>query len=319
MNDSPKREYSFKEIFLNHKFCVAQSRKDCDTSVYFGGRKFASPVIPANMKSVVDEDTCEFLAKNGWFYIMHRFGTDNEKFCLNMQEKGYFSSISIGVNEDSYDQLRSMKAHNVVPEYITLDIANAWSVKAMGMIRFVKDNFPLSNLIVGNYSSENAVIDLENWGADATKVGIAQGKVCTTYLATGFGRPQFSAVLESARVAKKPIISDGSIQDIGDIAKALVAGAEMVMCGSLFAGYKESAGEIIDIDGKTYKQYFGSASYNNVLNDRHVEGKCILVDYKGEMSRLMEKIQDGLMSAISYAGGKDLDALRNNVTWGVKQ
>jgi len=312
-----KLELAFQDICLNHKKCIVNSRSECDTSVILGGRKFKCPVVPANMKSVVSVETCEFLCQNNWFYIMHRFGIDNYEFTKNMQEKGYISSVSIGVNNDSYDQLKRMSDDKVIPEYITLDIANAWSVKSQRMIDFVKKNFPESFLIVGNYSSTEAVRELEDWGADATKLGIAGGKSCTTYMATGFARPQFSAVLDCAKVSKKPVISDGSIVNVGDIAKAITAGAEMVMCGNLFAGYKEGAGEIIEIENKSYKQYFGSASYNNTLNDRHVEGKCILVDYKGEMGRLLEKIEDGLKSAISYAGGKDISALRS-VTWGYR-
>jgi GMP reductase len=279
--------------------------------------KFKCPVVPANMKSVVNENTCLYLAQKGWFYIMHRFEVDNYKFTNFMHEKGYFASISVGVNDDSYDSLELMKKDNVIPEYITLDIANAYSIKSQEMVRFIKNNFP-SFLIVGNYATEEAVIALEQWGADATKAGISNGHVCETYMATGFSRPQFSTVLKCSNIATTPLISDGAIKNIGDISKALVAGASLVMAGSLFAGYNESAGEIIEIDGKRYKQYFGSASYNNTLSQRNVEGKCILVDYKGEIDKLLTKIEDGIKSAISYAGGRDLTAF-NMVKWGVRE
>jgi GMP reductase len=136
-------------------------------------------------------------------------------------------------------------------------------------------------------------------------------------MATGFSRPQFSTVLECCKVAKKPVISDGAIKNVGDITKAMVAGATMIMCGNLFAGYHESAGERIEIEGKSYKQYFGSASYNNTRDKRNVEGKCILVDYKGEMEILLEKIEDAIRSSISYAGGLDLSCLPQ-VEWGVR-
>jgi GMP reductase len=209
-----------------------------------------------------------------------------------------------------------MKSEGISPEYITLDIANAYSVKAEKMIKFVKDNFS-SFLIAGNYATEEAVLSIEDWGADATKAGISNGHVCETYMATGFSRPQFSMVLKCSNVAKKQVISDGAVRNVGDIVKAIVAGSSMVMCGNLFSGYNESAGDIIEIDGKRYKQYFGSASYNNTLSQRNVEGKCILVDYKGEMEKLLIKIEDGIRSAISYSGGLNLASLKN-VKWGIR-
>ena len=312
-----QQELSFQDVFLKPtKECIADSRDtDCDPSVKFGKHTFKCPVVPANMKSVVNSETCEFLSQHGWFYIKHRFGVNNLAFTKHMHNKGYIASISVGVNEDSYEQLTHMKSEKVYPDYITIDVANADSAKTERTVKFIKDNFPDAFLIVGNYASEEACIEIEKWGADATKAGIATGKVCTTYLVTGFARPQFSTVLECSKVAKKPLISDGGIRNISDISKAMVAGASMVMAGSLFAGYKESAGEIVKINGKEYKQYYGSASYNNTLSNKHVEGECELIEYKGEMSRLLQKIEDGVRSAISYAGGKDLSAFQNQ-KWG---
>jgi len=311
------QEYGFQEIYLLHNKCIAESRNSCDPSVVFGGIKFRCPVVPSNMKSVVNKETCLYLAKKGWFYIMHRFGTNNYEFTRYMHDKGLFSSISIGVNEDSYESLKLMKKDGIIPEFITLDVANAFSVKAERMVKFVKDNFN-SFLIVGNYSTEEAVIALEEWGADATKAGISCGKVCTTYNSTGIARPMFSTILNCSNVAKKPIVSDGSIKDVGDVCKSIVAGASLVMAGSLFAGYEQSAGEIITIEGKRHKQYFGSASYNNTLNDKNVEGTCILVDYEGDMDKLLEKIEDGIRSCISYSGGLDIKSIPN-MKWGIRK
>lgn len=311
-------EYGFQEVYLLHNKCIAETRSQCDPSVKLGDLKFKCGVVPANMASVVNQDTCIYLAEKGWFYIMHRFGTDNYKFTIDMHEKGYFSSISIGVNEDSYEQLKKMEKDGIIPEYITLDVANAYSVKAEKMIKFIKDNFSLSFLIAGNCATEESIIALEKWGVDSCKVGISGGSVCTTYLATGFSRPQFSTVLECSKVAKHPIISDSSIKNVGDIVKSYVAGATMAMAGNLFAGYEQSSGESIDIQGKSYKQYFGSASYNNTRNNRNVEGQCVLIDYKGNMEKILTAIDDGIRSAISYAGGLDMEAFQN-VKWGIRQ
>ena len=130
------------------------------------------------------------------------------------------------------------------------------------------------------------MIDLENWGADATKVGVGPGKVCITKLKTGFGTGgwQLSALKWCARVATKPIIADGGIRDHGDIAKSVRFGASMVMIGSLFAGHEESPGKTVEVDGKLYKEYYGSASDFNKGEYKHVEGKRILEPIKGKLA-----------------------------------
>ena len=304
------KEYQFSEIFLKPKKTIVASRKECDPSIKFGNHTFKTPIIPANMKSVVNDDTCEYLAQKGWFYINHRFGEFAIPFLERMENKGLVKSISVGVNDDSYEMLKKIENECLCPDYITLDIANAYSIKGEAMIKYIKDYFD-AFLIVGNCCTAEAVEEIQGWGADAIKVGISNGSACETYKATGFGRPQFSTVLECASVAKVPIISDGACRNIGDFSKALVAGATMVMSGNLFAGYEESAGDIIEIEKKKYKQYFGSASYNCKLHTNHVEGKCLLVDYKGSMEHFLHDIEDGLKSAISYSGGNNLTAFNN--------
>ena len=310
------KEYQFSEIFLKPKKTIVASRKECDPSINFGRHTFKTPIIPANMKSVVSDDTCEYLAQKGWFYINHRFGEFTLPFLERMENKGLVKSISVGVNDDSYDMLKKIECECLCPDYITLDIANGYSTKGEAMVRYIKDYFD-AFLIVGNCCTSEAVQEIQSWGADAIKVGISNGNVCTTYNATGFGRPQFSTVLDCVSVAKVPIISDGGCKEIGDFNKAFVGGATMVMAGSLFAGFDESAGEIIEIEKKKYKQYFGSASYNNKLHRGNVEGKCILVDYKGKMEYYLEDVEDGIRSGISYAGGRDLSAF-NGVEWSTR-
>jgi GMP reductase len=156
------------------------------------------------------------------------------------------------------------------------------------------------------------VIDLENWGADATKVGIGPGKVCITKLKTGFGTGgwQLSALKWCARVATKPIIADGGIREHGDIAKSVRFGASMVMIGSMLAGHKESPGATVEVDGKLYKEYYGSASDFNKGEYKHVEGKRILEPVKGKLADTLIEMEQDLQSSISYAGGTRLMDVR---------
>jgi len=306
----PRREYNYGDVFLlSRKKAVVGSRSQCDTSVEFGRRRFKMPVCPANMKSVVSVDTCKFLASKGWFYVMHRFGVDPVKFILDMESYGYFTSISMGVNDESYKQIDSIVASRLKPDYITLDIASAWAPKAEKMIKYIKDKLPDSFLIVGNMAVAEAVEEIESWGADCCKLFIGPGLACTTKLKTGFTRPTISCLQECVAAAKKPVIADGGVREHGDIAKAIACGATMVMAGSLFNGYDQSGGEIIEIDGHKKSIYYGSASEHNKGKYTHVEGKKLFQDYKGDMSNLLVELQEDLRSSISYAGGKDLSAL----------
>ncbi|QEL55658.1 GMP reductase [Chromobacterium paludis] len=303
-------ELNYGDVYLVPKKTVVDSRKECDTSVQFGPRTFVMPVYPSNMKSVVSAETCEYFARQGWFYTMHRFNVDAVAFTRDMQSKGLFASISVGVNEDTIEQLDALKAAGLTPEYMTLDIANAWCVKAERMIKHIKQHFPDTFLIGGNVATAEAARDLEAWGCDAIKAGIAGGRVCITKNKTGFHRPMISTVRDCVGAVKIPVIADGGIVEHGDIAKALVCGAKMVMAGSLFAGYDESAGDIVEISGKHYKEYFGSASQFNKGAYVNVEGKKILVEYKGSIPKLLRELQEDLQSSISYAGGSTLSALR---------
>lgn len=305
-----KTELNYGDVYLVPKKTVVDSRKECDTSVQFGPRRFDMPIYPSNMKSVVSADTCEFFARQGWFYTMHRFNVDAVEFTRDMQAKGLFASISVGVNEDTLEQLAALKQAGLTPEYMTLDIANAWCVKAERMIKHIKQTFPETFLIGGNIATGEAARDLESWGCDAIKAGIAGGRVCITKNKTGFHRPMISTVQDCVAAVSVPVIADGGIVEHGDIAKALACGASMVMAGSLFAGYDESAGEIVEINGKHYKEYFGSASQFNKGAYVNVEGKKILVEYKGSIGKLLRELQEDLQSSISYAGGNTLQALR---------
>ena len=159
------------------------------------------------------------------------------------------------------------------------------------MEKSIKVKPPQTFVIAANVATPEAVIDLENWGADATKVGVGPGKVCITKLKTGFGTGgwQLSALTWCARVATKPIIADGGIRHHGDSAESVRFGAAMVMVGSLFAGHEESPGATVDVDGKRCEQYHGSASDFNKGAYKHVEGKRILQPIKGNVTDTLRK------------------------------
>ncbi|HSV58625.1 MAG TPA: GMP reductase [Variovorax sp.] len=312
--------FDYDNILLLPRKCRVESRSECDASVELGGHKFRIPVVPANMRTVVDESICVWLAKNGYFYVMHRFDIDNVKFVKDMHGQGVFASISLGVKKPDYDTVDQLAAAGLVPEFITIDIAHGHADTVKNMIGYLKQKLPKSFIIAGNVGTPEAVIDLENWGADATKVGIGPGKVCITRLKTGFGTGgwQLSALKWCARVATKPIIADGGIRDHGDIAKSIRFGASMVMIGSLFAGHEESPGKTVEVDGALFKEYYGSASDFNKGEYKHVEGKRILEPVKGKLADTLVEMEQDVQSSISYSGGRKLMDIRkvNYVTLG---
>ena len=304
--------FDYDNVLLLPRKCRVESRAECDTSAELGGRRFQLPVVPANMKTVVDGPISEWLARHGYFYVMHRFDLDKVAYAQRMRELGLYVSISLGVKADDYRVIDRLAAEGVGADYITIDIAHGHADSVRKMIEHIKTRLPATFVIAGNVGTPEAVIDLETWGADATKVGIGPGKVCITRLKTGFGTGgwQLSALKWCARVATRPIIADGGIRDHGDIAKSVRFGAAMVMIGSLFAGHEESPGRTVEVDGKLFKEYYGSASDFNKGEYKHVEGKRILQPIKGALADTLREMQEDLQSSISYAGGTRLADIR---------
>jgi GMP reductase len=312
--------FDYDNILLLPRKCRVESRSECDASVTLGGRSFRLPVVPANMKTVVDESICAWMADNGYFYVMHRFDLDNVEFVKHMKARGSYASISLGVKPPDYATVDQLVVLGLIPEYITIDIAHGHADSVKNMIAYLKEKLPTSFVIAGNVATPEAIIDLENWGADATKVGIGPGKVCITKTKTGFGTGgwQLSALKWCARVATKPIIADGGIREHGDIAKSIRFGATMVMIGSMLAGHEESPGQTVVEDGKRFKEYYGSASDFNKGEYKHVEGKRILEPIKGALADTLIEMEQDVQSSISYAGGTQLMDIRkvNYVTLG---
>ena len=305
--------FDYEDIQLIPAKCIVNSRSECDTSVTLGKHKFALPVVPANMQTIIDEKIAIQLAEGGYFYIMHRFNPETRAdFVKDMHTRGLIASISVGVKEEEYGFVEQLAADQLIPDYVTIDIAHGHSNAVINMIKHLKKHLPETFVIAGNVGTPEAVRELENAGADATKVGIGPGKVCITKIKTGFGTGgwQLAALRWCAKAASKPIIADGGIRTHGDIAKSVRFGASMVMIGSLFAGHEESPGKTIEVDGKLYKEYFGSASEFQKGEKKNVEGKKMHMEYKGKLQDTLTEMQQDLQSSISYAGGTKLDAIR---------
>ena len=297
--------FDYDHIFLLPRKCMVQSRSECDASVQLGPRRFRMPVVPSNIKPVVNDHLCAWLGENGYFYVRPRFAQDLAAFVQHMQEQNLFASISVGVRQADYDALKHLLAADLIPEYVSIDIAHGHAKSVQTMITYLKEKMPASFIIAGNVATAEAVIDLENWGADATKVGIHPKEMSMTK--TGFGTSgwQLSAMQWCAHVANKPIIADGNIRTHGDIAKSIRFGATMVMPGFLLADYDENPGETRERDGVLCNTYCAPSDHLAHSNHKQAQER-MLQPLKASLADMEQDIQ----SAISYAGGRELMDIR---------
>lgn len=309
--------FDYQDMNLIPKFCIVNSRSECDTSVKFGPRKFHLPVVPANMECVINDDIAIKLAQYGLFYIHHRFDVDAVAFIRKMKAEGLFSSISLGVSSEAYDMISYLNIQQLIPDYITIDIAHGHSMQMKNILTYIKQRLPSTFVIAGNVSTPEATKDLESWGADCIKVGIGPGSACTTYNATGFGSrgAQASIVEQCANAREFPatrIIADGGITHHGDIAKSLVLGAHMVMIGGLFSSLTDSPGAVVNMDGQLFKEFWGSASSFQSNKKNRIEGTKKLLPMKPHsILDEMNTIKESLQSAISYGGGATISCFES--------
>lgn len=323
----------YSDIVLVPKLSEVTSRSEVNIECTLGNKKFALPVIPANMKTVIDINLARSLSDSHFFYVMHRFGISNYDFVKTANKENWRTiSISVGVKSTDLDVLRKIHNDNLRIDYITIDIAHGHSVLMKNTISEIKSIFGNDVFVIaGNVATPNAVHDITTWGADAIKVGIGQGSPCTTKDKTGFTMPMFSCMLECAKNANIPVIADGGVKCNGDVAKALVAGADMVMVGGMFAECVDSPAENITKTLQTgfftsetfrpsnykpeykdvcYKRYYGSASQYNKGHSKNIEG--VLREVPCNELTYLEKLNEismDLQSSISYAGGNNLNCL----------
>jgi len=306
--------FDYDDIILVPNKNVVKSRSEVDTTAKLGNLTFESPVIPANMSTIVDEKTCVWLAQKGIFYVMHRFNVNAVEFTKRLQAQGLYSSVSLGIKEVDYKTIDQFVAENITPEYVTVDVAHGDSDEVIRIVQTLKAKLPNTYIIAGNLATPEGALRLADAGANAVKIGIGPGSVCTTAPNTGFGTRfwQLSAVANIAETLKDrnvQVIADGGIRNYGDIAKSIAFGADMIMIGGMLAGHDENPGELIDIDGERRKAFFGSASEHQKGEHKHVEGKKKFVPYKGSLETTLQIIKENLQSSVSYAGGTKLHDL----------
>jgi IMP dehydrogenase len=319
----------FDDVLLVPQHSTVESRSKVDISVKWAGLEFAHPIIPANMKTVTGFQMAEEIIISGGLAVLHRFMPIEEQIdaaqsLINVyheQDANKHLAVSVGIKNDDKENVKHFL--DVGVRMFCIDIAHGDSNQCIEMIKYIKSQNRPSIVIAGNIATGEAARRLWKAGADIVKVGIGPGSLCTTRIETGNGVPQLTALMDVYRVREEmlalhktkdsgtkihlPIIADGGIKNAGDVVKALCF-ADMVMVGNLFAGSNETPGTVMQIDGRTYKEYVGSSTHKS----NHVEGVAAIVPTKGPYRDILTKLVEGLKSGCSYQGAHNLSQLKDN-------
>lgn len=293
-----------------------KSRTEASTNCSFLGLKLNVPVISSPMDSVTGIEMAKELSQLGSLGIINRFDSSLDAV-LNAKNGKGIKAVSIALNTD----LKTIEKIAAKKYIICIDTANANNKEVLKKTEAIKKRFDVK-VIVGNIAHGDSLHQLENAGADAVRVGIGSGSVCTTSIQTGIGIGQVSSLLNIyySRAQKKlkiKIIADGGVKSPGDVAKAIALGADVVMLGRMLSGTRETPGEVIKYNGQLWKKYRGSASFGVKMRNEFIEGEETMVAYKGAVKNVIDGISDGLKSSMSYMNCFNLDELRKTDTFAI--
>jgi IMP dehydrogenase/GMP reductase len=315
---------TFDDVLILPRRSSIRSRQDVSVCTRLSRHiELGIPVVAANMDTVCEHEMAVAMARLGGIGIVHRFmpiDTQADEIYL-LKEAGASLAVgaAVGTDRDMVDRAKALVAAGA--DALVLDIAHGHSDHAIDGVRTLKDHFADTDVVAGNVATLDGAGDLVEAGADAVKVGVGPGGVCTTRTVAGVGVPQLTAIADVSPVGV-PVIADGGVRGSGDIAKALAAGASTVMVGSMLAGTKESPGEVEQGPKGLQKRIRGMASFEAVkaradrsgedldeeyLSYRAPEGVEGTVPYKGEVSKLVLQLMAGLRSAMSYTGAGTIE------------
>ena len=318
---------AFDDVFLVPQFSNCVTRSDLDTSIDLGRIKFRTPIISANMDTVTESEMSIAMWQSGAMGALHRFMSIDRNVAeyKRVRSVNCDTFVSIGVKDEDLERAHAL--YSAGATHFIIDIAHGHSALMRHTLKVIRNTFGTNIFVVaGNVATARGVEDLVRWGADCIKVGIGAGSCCKTRVITGHGVPMFSCLLDCCSIADSlgvKVIADGGIRSSGDIVKSIVAGADMVMIGSLLAGTPEAPGDIYYVNGEKHKSFRGMASSdamisrykdkkNNLPVDEGVSGHVVVT---GTVSNKIQQLTKGLQSGMSYSGASTLSSLQVKGNW----
>ena len=320
-----KKTLSSDDLLLVPQYSDIESRKEVDISVNLGNsRLLSSPTVAAPMDTSCGKEMSCTLAEMGMLPIIHRYNSIEEQceIAVAAMERNCNNSpigAAVGATGDYLDRAAQLASYGV--EVICIDVAHGHHIMVERAIKTIKDKLDKVHIMAGNIATLEAFNDLSDWGADSIRCGIGGGSICSTRLQTGHGVPTIQSVLDVSQTDRKSlIIADGGMKNSGDIVKAIAAGADMVMVGSLISGTTEAPGDlIVDKHGRKRKMYRGMASKGAQRDWRgkvsSIEGVTTTVPYKGEVKNVIGELHVGIRSGLSYSGSRSIQELQNRAAF----
>lgn len=306
-----RKTNSFDDVLLVPQHSDIESRSEIDLSRQLGNRRFEIPIITSPMDTVTELKMATAFGALGGLAVTHRYCdmVDQSK----MTPTG--AAAAIGVTGDYMERIQFLMSDSRIDTFC-LDVAHGHHVLVERALKSIRDKWGNDvNIIAGNVATPKGYLALSEWGADAVRVGIGGGSICSTRIQTGHGVPTFESVLTCSYEDGAAIIADGGIKTAGDIVKALAAGADFVMLGSMLAGTDESPGDVfVTNSGKSFKVYRGMAS-KEAQRDwrgeaRSLEGISTTIPVKGSVISVVGELLQNIRSGLSYTGARNITQLQ---------
>ena len=323
---------SYDDVLLVPRHSDILSRSEVNLQSFLGNLSFDFPVISAPMDTVTEASMCIAMNDAGGLGVVHRYNTIEEQVEIIKDIINYFPAVhqirpaaAIGITNDFYERAQALREAGV--KILCLDVAHGHHTLMRDALLKLKDLFGEEiHLMAGNVAMCSAFEDLAHWGADSIKVGIGGGSICSTRIQTGHGIPTFHSILQCLKAdidRDVKIIADGGLRTSGDIVKALGAGADFVMLGSMLAGTDQSPGELYtNIHGEQVKSYRGMASQEAQTEWRGKmgsnEGISTFIPHKGSVYPILDELKRGIRSGLSYSGCRSILEFQASATF-IKQ
>jgi IMP dehydrogenase len=320
---------SYDDVLLMPQYSDIRSRDDVNICSKLGNIKLNLPLISAPMDTISEHKMAVSMANQGGASIIHRYNkiedqVQHVKIARNLSNNPEtIVGAAIGITGDYLERAAALQ--EVLVSFICLDVAHGHHITMKEAISQLRKKFgPYLHIMAGNVATLEGINDLADWGANSVRCNIGGGSICSTRVQTGHGLAGLQTIMDCARTDRDvQVIADGGIKNSGDIVKALAAGADVVMCGSLFAGTDETPGQIFeDSDGTNWKSYRGMASKEAqvIWRGRYssFEGVAARVPYRGSVGPILKDLERGIRSGFSYSGARNLEELQSKAIF-VKQ